>query len=853
MSQVSGDTPRDHGSLRSPQQSLQMTMRDEHASNFLQNNHSFSLSIADIARRRKRRNELIDDPLEVTINNNSFVNFKKRRQYDTQPLIPTEVYQSDIQDDAVFLEEGNPRPARVPSSEAINLMEDPKPHTVHVPSNAPDNDAADGEQPDEDEGVEETSPTNDRLPVLIYPLKIDNMYRFRILYAGLCLFIVSSLQGLHSIFGLLLLDQRFRYSLTASMNIYTCGAAFGMFVLPFGVLYDFFGPRPGIAIATTMMLAAELCLAFCFKGMIDPTPTKVAILYGLMSWGCYALDVTVLPAVLTHMPRDRGQPTGLLKTFSGLGASFISCLYRGFFNRTGYTIEDNFSALFWFCFTLTAMVGIVSVWYMHDAPYLVTRAQRMADNQVVKKKLNKEKKEYTAEELEKNDKKFNEILKRRLKMHLIRNRYMAQLMPKRRYMFITLILVLLNFFLTIQAICAAFFAANMTPGKYRGMAIGAIVIVASLAILVVPVRAIDEPSPQDEEVIQRAKKKEEKLLDAKEERAKEEYIAEKRKRRLTRQMENSEEEEVILVDKDSRSSGSKLSRRQETTHLDTEAALIELEFNDITPLVTARGRGGNSPTPGQSGTSHPNGEDDPLAASISLSASVKYNKRNRPASPKDQEEEDQKATKKLEVVTHPYSTYDNPYIETINVCGEVYVAPIYQTNFFKSLTYIDIYLLCYTTFIIWGVGLTTTANYNIYIMLMARNQEMDYKMYILFSAMSGVFVAGGRVFIGVWERVATVMKQKRGIYITATATYPLCSILMLIGTVLWAALPGKYILVMSYLFTSAAYGASTSITPYVITAIFQERYWYALRLLFPGGRDWDGHLSPLTLLSAVPG
>ncbi|CAD2213978.1 Major Facilitator Superfamily, putative [Angomonas deanei] len=806
-----------------------------------------------------------EDSMEVTVNNNSFLDFKKRKSYAEEPLIPTEVYQTPTGkgENMVFVSEPHKKVKFSPSTknppeEYPVRAPDPSSGTHFMPTVV--------QVPNEPQG-EDAVASMTGAPVLIYPKKIDNMYRFRILFAGLCLFVVSSLQGLHALFGLMLLDKMFKYSLTESINIYTCGAAFGMFVFPFGVLYDFFGPRPGIAIATAMMIAAEVCLALAFKGTITPTPTKIAIFYALMSWGCYTLDVTVLPAVLTHMPRDRGQPTGLLKTFSGLGASFISCLYRGFFTSVGNKLNDPFSALMWFCLALTALVGLVCIWYMHDAPYVVTRAEQFMAKRVVKKKINKEKKEYTPDEVEKNETAFNELLKLRLKKYLIRNRYMAQLMPKRRYNIVTIILVLLNFYLTIQAICAAFFADEMTPGKYRGIAIGAIVIVVLLVILVIPIRAIDEPSPQDEEVVGKAKAQEQKLREKKEERLLEEYKSEKRERRRSERLtstqnvgnaDDDDEDDVVYLEPDSAVRRERLTATEDSatrrkmkdskensmvvknvTNIDRETTLMELEVDDISAGFSRTTRTGNgnpldlSVGPGGllslSTSDNYSYYDDsvPNPAAIALSASLRYtNSRQTSDYPENPlsggNELQQESSGTLQVVAQPSSSYDNPYIESINVCGEMFVAPVYRSSFLKSLTYIDIYLLGYTTLVMWGIGLTTTANYNIYIMLMARDLKMDYKMYILFSAMSGVFVAGGRVFIGVWERITMILKQKKGIYITATAVYPVCSILMLIGTVLWAALPGKYILVMSYLFTSAAYGASTSVTPYVITAIFEK-------------------------------
>ncbi|KPI82434.1 hypothetical protein ABL78_8556, partial [Leptomonas seymouri] len=250
--------------------------------------------------------------------------------------------------------------------------------------------------------------------------------------------------------------------------VYLCGQAFGMFVFPFGMLYDWFGPRVVVAVGSIISALGHLLFALAFAGHIDVSVTNCSIFYGLMCWGCYALDVAVLPAVLGHMPRDRGQPTGVLETFSGLGTSFFACLFRGFFN-------NNFENLMWFMFAVTVVVGVVGTWYMEDAPYMVNRWQQRT---------------ITPRE--------------QLRKYLIRNRYMSQLVPQRRYSFMTVILVLLNFYLTIQAVVVAYLPEKMTPGKLRGIAIGSIIIVVLILILMVPLHIIDGPTEQDKQVIEAA-------------------------------------------------------------------------------------------------------------------------------------------------------------------------------------------------------------------------------------------------------------------------------------------------------------------------------------------------------------
>lgn len=131
-------------------------------------------------------------------------------------------------------------------------------------------------------------------------------------------------------------------------------------------------------------------------------------------------------------------------------------------------------------FALNVVIGLVGTVYMEDAPYIVNRWRQRT---------------LTPRE--------------QLRCYLIRNRYMAQLMPRQRFLYSTIILVVLNVYLTVQAVCAAYFQDSMTTAKYRGIVIGAIIITVSTCILAVPAHALDGLSPQDKQVIEAAKQKEE--------------------------------------------------------------------------------------------------------------------------------------------------------------------------------------------------------------------------------------------------------------------------------------------------------------------------------------------------------
>ncbi|CAM42509.1 conserved hypothetical protein [Leishmania braziliensis MHOM/BR/75/M2904] len=185
---------------------------------------------------------------------------------------------------------------------------------------------------------------------MLHSVTIDNLRRFRILFAGVILSISSSTQGVHSVFGVLHLQQAYQFNARSMTIVYLSGVSVGLFTLPFGALYDWFGPRVVVALGSVIAALGHLLFALTFGGHIPPTVLNCAVFYAMMCWGCYALNVAVLPAVLTHMPRDRGQPTGLLQTFTGLGASVFACLFRGFF-------KDNFAHLMWFMFAVTLAAG----------------------------------------------------------------------------------------------------------------------------------------------------------------------------------------------------------------------------------------------------------------------------------------------------------------------------------------------------------------------------------------------------------------------------------------------------------------------------------------------------------------
>ncbi|KPI82631.1 hypothetical protein ABL78_8359 [Leptomonas seymouri] len=107
-------------------------------------------------------------------------------------------------------------------------------------------------------------------------------------------------------------------------------------------------------------------------------------------------------------------------------------------------------------------------------------------------------------------------------------------------------------------------------------------------------------------------------------------------------------------------------------------------------------------------------------------------------------------------------------------------------------------------------------------MLSARYAAMEQKHYILFAAMSGVCTAGGRVFLGMYEKFLRVIRERTGVVIVPTLLYPITSVGLLIGLIFWIALPGDKVLILAYIIGPSFYGVSSSITPYILCTIFDR-------------------------------
>ncbi|CCW65197.1 unnamed protein product [Phytomonas sp. EM1] len=595
--------------------------------------------------------------------------------------------------------------------------------------------------------------------LLISNEKVNESRGYRVLFLCLLVIIAGSTNGVHSVFGTLLMDGVYRYSVKQMMSVYLTGQVFGMFTFPFGLLYDLFGPRVPILLCTILISLGNLLFALMFAGHISQTPTKSAIFYAIMCWGCYGTQVSALPCALTYMPRDRGQPLGFLVTFSNIGASLFACFFRGFF-------PNHFDRLMWFMFAFCVLFGLLAVWYVEDAPYVTTEYERSRIT-----------------------------LKKKVDRYLIRNRYMSQLISKRRFFYFTLCLIALNFYLTIQAIIAGYRRDEMTKGNYRGISIGAVIVVSFTSVLIWPLRCMDGNPERDTNFFRIAKEKE----------------AEARRQVARRGSEYEIEEPVQQP-------------REDTNQIE----LIEVNLQDsdenVAPTIP-------NPLSERSGNTLPNSEQAHPAGDTTDASGVhepicEGNSNSTPAAENHVQGNEwnhtDEAMQPLVLTSREPSRYAAPYFEMINIGHEGFLAPVYEISFWKSLCHLDVWLMFYTTFVMWGIGMTMTGNWNIKIMLTARDKNITYAEYIFFASMSGINMAGGRTFVGTYEQILNKIYVKFGTPMVSTWAYPVASVGMFIAMILWIALPGNYSLVVAYLIGPFMFGMSHSLTFYILGSMFDR-------------------------------
>ncbi|CCD17091.1 unnamed protein product, partial [Trypanosoma congolense IL3000] len=189
-------------------------------------------------------------------------------------------------------------------------------------------------------------------------------HRFAVLVIGaFCSMCTSFMYAFNLVSG----AMQSRYDLTQRdlSSITTVGMTFGYFLLPYGFIYDHFGPRPIFLIAATSFSLGTLLLALTFQDVIEGSLTRLCVYNAFMTLGCMLFDLGGIVTVLTRFPSNRGAVVAIMKTFTGLGSAIVGSVRLAFF-------KNNTSHYFYFLMGFAVAVGSLAIVFVRLPPFHLT-------------------------------------------------------------------------------------------------------------------------------------------------------------------------------------------------------------------------------------------------------------------------------------------------------------------------------------------------------------------------------------------------------------------------------------------------------------------------------------------------
>ncbi|KAG5485367.1 hypothetical protein LSCM4_06003 [Leishmania orientalis] len=160
---------------------------------------------------------------------------------------------------------------------------------------------------------------------------ISELHRFALLLVGSFGTICGSF-GYAFTLVLPRMQERYNLSQRDLASVTTVGLVFGFFMLPFGTLYDYFGPLPVAILSMISYPLGAILTALCFEGVIEGNTLRLCAFNAFQSVGMSLTDIVCCMTVLSHFPSNRGPVIALLKTFPGLGSAIVGSFFAGFFN-----------------------------------------------------------------------------------------------------------------------------------------------------------------------------------------------------------------------------------------------------------------------------------------------------------------------------------------------------------------------------------------------------------------------------------------------------------------------------------------------------------------------------------------
>ncbi|PWV13477.1 putative protein associated with differentiation 4 [Trypanosoma cruzi] len=125
-----------------------------------------------------------------------------------------------------------------------------------------------------------------------------------------------------------------RYDLTGRdiSTISTVGLVVGYFLMPYGFIFDHFGPKPIFILSMVLFPLGALLFALSFRGTIEGSVVRLSVFNGMLTLGCTLYDVVYMMTIMSHFPNSRGPVVAILKSYIGLGSAIVGSIQLAFFD-----------------------------------------------------------------------------------------------------------------------------------------------------------------------------------------------------------------------------------------------------------------------------------------------------------------------------------------------------------------------------------------------------------------------------------------------------------------------------------------------------------------------------------------
>ncbi|PBJ79952.1 protein associated with differentiation 4 [Trypanosoma cruzi cruzi] len=114
----------------------------------------------------------------------------------------------------------------------------------------------------------------------------------------------------------------------------TCmsGPACGYFLMPYGFIFDHFGPKPIFILSMVLFPLGALLFALSFRGTIEGSVVRLSVFNGMLTLGCTLYDVVYMMTIMSHFPISKGPVVAILKSYIGLGSAIVGSIQLAFFD-----------------------------------------------------------------------------------------------------------------------------------------------------------------------------------------------------------------------------------------------------------------------------------------------------------------------------------------------------------------------------------------------------------------------------------------------------------------------------------------------------------------------------------------